>query len=123
MVLLSWRRSGKLRRSLIKIPIGFLWLPPYHFEDGLELRTLAHGSTFFCGLSGIAFNFDWYSLSISFLFASIAGSTGLSFDKSIFGWNWANADPPSAIDKAVQLMTNTITDCCRKLIVIMTPLH
>jgi hypothetical protein len=32
-----------------------------HFWAGVELRILAHGSTFFCGWSGIAFKVDWYS--------------------------------------------------------------
>jgi len=47
-----------------------------HFWAGVELRTLAHGSTFFCGWSGIAFNVDWYSWSSCFLYASLFGSTG-----------------------------------------------
>jgi hypothetical protein len=73
--------------------------PSYHFGDGLELRTLAHGSSFLCGWSGIAFSFDWYSLSTSSLLSSVAGSTGGPFDKSIFGWNWANADPLGIVEK------------------------
>ena len=32
-----------------------------HFWAGAGLRILAHGSTFFCGWSGIAFKVDWYS--------------------------------------------------------------
>lgn len=99
------------------------WLLFYYFWDWLELRALAHGSTFFRGWSGIAFNFDLYSLSTSFLYASVAGSTGWLFNKFIFGWNWASADPLSAIDKTIQLMSKMTAKCCRELMVIMASLH
>ena len=48
-----------------------------HFA--VELRTLPHGSAFFRGWSGIAFNVSRYFSSVSFRFSSFDGSAGLSF--------------------------------------------
>ncbi|MGC1642588.1 MAG: hypothetical protein WA781_18415, partial [Pseudolabrys sp.] len=91
-----------------------------HFWAGAGLRILAHGSTFFCGWSGIAFKVDWYSLSIRFLSAALFGSTGgLSPFKFTPGF-WANADPLSAIDKTAKLITKTTTECWHKRIGFMT---
>jgi len=98
-------------------------LASYHFWDGLELRTLAHGSTLVLGWSGISFNFDLYLFSTAFLWASVAGSSALSCIKFKCGLNCAKADPLSAIKKTVQLTTKTTTEFCRKLIVIMNLLE